>query len=161
MKKSLQTEKILKVSNIDTPYFETMARRWVGARNKLKADCAFGLSGLTSVPPLVPSGRRKKSICGLCSREGGVKLVRPKQPRLRLDPELNEQLRNQALRRDGFRCQSCGAANLAPIPKQVATVGARLRRRNHSLLRRAGVNALLVIRINGGSYIIVSLAVDN
>jgi hypothetical protein len=23
---------------IDTPYFETMARRWVGARNKLKAD---------------------------------------------------------------------------------------------------------------------------
>ncbi len=32
----------------------------------------------------------------------------PKQPRLRLDPELYEQLRTQVLRRDGWRCQSCG-----------------------------------------------------
>ena len=28
--------------------------------------------------------------------------------RLRLDRGLYEQLRNQVLRRDGFRCQSCG-----------------------------------------------------
>jgi 5-methylcytosine-specific restriction endonuclease McrA len=34
--------------------------------------------------------------------------VRPKQPRLRLDPEPYEQLRNQVLRRDSWRCQSCG-----------------------------------------------------
>ena len=34
--------------------------------------------------------------------------VRPKPPRLRLDPELYEQLRNQVLRRDGWRCQACG-----------------------------------------------------
>jgi 5-methylcytosine-specific restriction endonuclease McrA len=27
---------------------------------------------------------------------------------LRLNPELYEQLRNQVLRRDGWRCQSCG-----------------------------------------------------
>jgi len=32
----------------------------------------------------------------------------PKSARLRLDPELYEQLRNQVLRRDGWRCQSCG-----------------------------------------------------
>jgi 5-methylcytosine-specific restriction endonuclease McrA len=37
-----------------------------------------------------------------------VNWVRPKQPRLRLDSELYEQLRNQVLRRDGFRCQLCG-----------------------------------------------------
>jgi 5-methylcytosine-specific restriction endonuclease McrA len=35
--------------------------------------------------------------------------VRPKQPRLRLDLELYEQLRREVLRRDGWRCQSCGA----------------------------------------------------
>ena len=31
-----------------------------------------------------------------------------KLTRLRLDPDLYEQLRNQVLRRDGWRCQSCG-----------------------------------------------------
>ena len=34
--------------------------------------------------------------------------VRPKRTLLRLDSELYEQLRNQVLRRDGWRCQSCG-----------------------------------------------------
>ena len=32
-----------------------------------------------------------------------------KGPRLRLAPELYENLRQQVLRRDGWRCQSCGA----------------------------------------------------
>ena len=32
-----------------------------------------------------------------------------KQPRVRLDPELYEQLREQVLRRDGSGCQCCGA----------------------------------------------------
>jgi 5-methylcytosine-specific restriction endonuclease McrA len=35
--------------------------------------------------------------------------VRPDPPRLRLDPESYETLRQQILRRDGWRCQSCGA----------------------------------------------------
>lgn len=34
--------------------------------------------------------------------------VRPKRARLALDPEMYEQLRNQVLCRDGWRCQSCG-----------------------------------------------------
>jgi ATP-dependent DNA helicase RecQ len=34
--------------------------------------------------------------------------VRPKRARLQLDPELYEYLRNQVLRRDGWRCQACG-----------------------------------------------------
>jgi 5-methylcytosine-specific restriction endonuclease McrA len=37
-----------------------------------------------------------------------VTRVRPKRARIRLDPELYEQLRNEVLRRDGWRCQSCG-----------------------------------------------------
>jgi 5-methylcytosine-specific restriction endonuclease McrA len=32
-----------------------------------------------------------------------------KMPRLRLDPESYEILRQQILRRDSWRCQSCGA----------------------------------------------------
>jgi len=34
--------------------------------------------------------------------------LRPKRTRVRLDPELYEELRNQMLRRDGWRCQLCG-----------------------------------------------------
>ncbi len=35
--------------------------------------------------------------------------VTRKRARLRLDPEQYDNLRNQVLRRDGWRCQSCGA----------------------------------------------------
>jgi 5-methylcytosine-specific restriction endonuclease McrA len=35
--------------------------------------------------------------------------VRPDPPRLRLDPVSYDTLRQQVLRRDGWRCQSCGA----------------------------------------------------
>ncbi len=35
--------------------------------------------------------------------------VRPKSATLRLEPDVYEQLRNQILRRDGWRCQSCGS----------------------------------------------------
>ena len=35
--------------------------------------------------------------------------VRPKHARLRLDPDQYDNLRHQVLRRDGWRCQSCGA----------------------------------------------------
>jgi 5-methylcytosine-specific restriction endonuclease McrA len=35
--------------------------------------------------------------------------VRAKRPRLRLDSEEYDALRNQVLHRDGWRCQSCGA----------------------------------------------------
>ena len=33
---------------------------------------------------------------------------RPTRARRRLDPALYEELRNQVLRRDGWRCQFCG-----------------------------------------------------
>ena len=36
-------------------------------------------------------------------------MIRPKAARLRLDPLSYESLRQQILRRDGWRCQSCGA----------------------------------------------------
>jgi 5-methylcytosine-specific restriction endonuclease McrA len=38
-----------------------------------------------------------------------MKCVRPKQARLRLDPREYEHLRRAVLRRDGWRCQWCGA----------------------------------------------------
>ena len=37
-----------------------------------------------------------------------MKRVIPKERRQRLDSELYEQLREQVLRRDGWRCQCCG-----------------------------------------------------
>ena len=35
--------------------------------------------------------------------------ILPKQSRLRLDPESYEQLRQQILQRDGWKCQNCGS----------------------------------------------------
>jgi ATP-dependent DNA helicase RecQ len=35
--------------------------------------------------------------------------IRSRLPRIRLDPLSYETLRQQVLRRDGWRCQSCGA----------------------------------------------------
>ena len=37
-----------------------------------------------------------------------MKMIRPKTDRLRLDPCSYKSLRQQVLRRDGWRCQSCG-----------------------------------------------------
>jgi 5-methylcytosine-specific restriction endonuclease McrA len=48
-----------------------------------------------------------------------VNRVRPKRARVRLDPEQYDTLRNQVLRRDGWRCQSCGTmSNLEVHHKQ-------------------------------------------
>jgi hypothetical protein len=47
--------------------------------------------------------------------------IRPKQPRLRLDPELYEQLCREVLQRDGWRCQSCGSLkNLQVLTRNFA-----------------------------------------
>jgi 5-methylcytosine-specific restriction endonuclease McrA len=49
-----------------------------------------------------------------------VNRIRPKQPRLRLDPEPYDQLRKQVLRRDGWQCQFCGSMrNLQVHHKQL------------------------------------------
>jgi ATP-dependent DNA helicase RecQ len=37
-----------------------------------------------------------------------MRMIRPNTTRLRLDPSSYENLRQQVLRRDGWRCQSCG-----------------------------------------------------
>jgi 5-methylcytosine-specific restriction endonuclease McrA len=37
-----------------------------------------------------------------------MRMIRAKTARLRLDPLSYESLRQQILRRDGWRCQSCG-----------------------------------------------------
>jgi 5-methylcytosine-specific restriction endonuclease McrA len=42
-----------------------------------------------------------------------VNRMSPKHPRIRLEAELYEELRQRVLRRDSWRCQSCGTmANL-------------------------------------------------
>jgi 5-methylcytosine-specific restriction endonuclease McrA len=53
-----------------------------------------------------------------------VKGIRPKRPRLRLDPELYERLRELVLRRDGWRCQCCGTkTNLEVHHKEFRSQG--------------------------------------
>ena len=48
-----------------------------------------------------------------------MRMIRPKATPSRLDPVLYESLRQQILRRDGWRCQSCGTmSNLEVHHKQ-------------------------------------------
>ena len=44
--------------------------------------------------------------------------IRPKRPRLQLDPEMYGLLHTQVLRRDGWRCQSCGARSNLEVHHQ-------------------------------------------
>ncbi len=44
--------------------------------------------------------------------------IRPKQPRLRLDPESYEQLCQKVLQRDGWRCQACGTTSNLEVHHQ-------------------------------------------
>ena len=44
--------------------------------------------------------------------------IRPKVARLRLEPASYEALRLQVLRRDGWRCQSCGAMSNLEVHHQ-------------------------------------------
>jgi 5-methylcytosine-specific restriction endonuclease McrA len=41
--------------------------------------------------------------------------IRPKQPRLRLNPESYEQLCQTVLQRDGWKCQACGTTSSLEI----------------------------------------------
>src|SRR4029077_4587939 len=56
----------------------------------------------------VPSRGREKGVSGPLHREGVVTWIRPKRERLRLEPCFYDELRNQVLCRDGWRCQACG-----------------------------------------------------
>jgi len=47
-----------------------------------------------------------------------MKSIRPKQPRLRLQPDAYEDLRQQVLRRDAWRCQSCGSMSNLEVHHQ-------------------------------------------
>jgi 5-methylcytosine-specific restriction endonuclease McrA len=50
--------------------------------------------------------------------------IRPKQPRLGLDTELYDRLRQQVLQRDGWKCQGCGArSNLEVHHKEFRSQG--------------------------------------
>ena len=54
-------------------------------------------------------GQERQTFLHRVTEKAILTSVRPKRARLRLDPELYEHLRNQVLRRDGWRCQTCGA----------------------------------------------------
>ena len=51
-----------------------------------------------------------------------MEMIRPKPAKLRLDPLSYESLRQQILRRDSWRCQSCGTmSNLEVHHRQFRT----------------------------------------
>jgi hypothetical protein len=76
--------------------------------NLTKAGCRIGY--LRSLRRSSRSTRRTAAgICPADKREGVMNRLFPKNFRLRVTPKLYEDLRQQVLLRDGWRCQSCGA----------------------------------------------------
>jgi 5-methylcytosine-specific restriction endonuclease McrA len=74
-----------------------------------------------------------------------VNRITSKQARVRLDRELYDQLREKVLRRDGWRCQSCGSrSNLEVHHKEFRGQGGNDSEQNlitlcfvcHSLIHR-------------------------
>ena len=63
----------------------------------------------------VPSQRTEADVSSQRDRESVMTRARPKRAPVRLDRELYEELRNQVLRRDGWRCQSCGTMSKLEI----------------------------------------------
>ena len=63
-------------------------------------------------------GEERQTFLHQVTENGVVSRIRPKRARLRLDPEPYEQLRNQVLRRDGWRCQSCGTMSNLEVHHQ-------------------------------------------
>jgi len=62
--------------------------------------------GETVMKQLEPSAE------GELPSKGPMERLRQKQPRLKLDPERYEALRNEVFERDGWRCQDCGSAQM-------------------------------------------------
>lgn len=60
----------------------------------------------------IPTGSAEGSASWRLEREGIMRSTSPDPPRWRLDPESYEALRQQVLRRDGWRCQSCGMMSM-------------------------------------------------
>lgn len=65
-----------------------------------------------------PARGTKTGLSREPKRESAMNSIRPKAPRLRLDPVSYENLRQQVLRRDGWRCQSCGAMSNLEVHHQ-------------------------------------------
>ena len=65
---------------------------------------AIGCAGVQVPAPVAAAGVPRTG-----ERESIMKPIRPKRPRIRLDPHAYEQLRLQILERDSWRCQNCGA----------------------------------------------------
>jgi hypothetical protein len=57
----------------------------------------------------IPARRAAAGISPRFEREGVMSSISPKRARLRMDPVSYESLRQRVLRRDGWRCQACGA----------------------------------------------------
>jgi 5-methylcytosine-specific restriction endonuclease McrA len=65
--------------------------------------------GELAMEQLEPSG------VGELPRKRYMERLRQKRPRLKLDPESYEALKNEVLERDGWRCQDCGSAKMLEV----------------------------------------------
>ena len=77
--------------------------------NDHQSELWLGTSLGSNVAPNIAGSQRAEGYSARSDGEGIVNRVLPKRPRQHLDPELYDRLREQVLRRDGWRCRSCGA----------------------------------------------------
>lgn len=96
---------------------EMICADFLAGANLHNGDPGTLLFSMTRFVRLLPE-EQKQGLFREPKRESIMNGIRPKAPRLRLDPISYENLRQQVLRRDGWRCQSCGAMSNLEVHHQ-------------------------------------------
>ena len=119
IEKAIETAALMLGSDRSRGYcLEMICADFLAGANLDHGDPETLLFSMTRFFRFLP-GEQTAGISRRPEREGIMRSIRPKSARLRLDPVAYERLRQQVLRRDGWRCQLCGTmSNLEVHHKQ-------------------------------------------
>ena len=119
IEKAIETAALMLGSDRSRGYcLEMICADFLAGANLDNGDPETLLFSMTRFFKFLP-GEQRQAFLGSLEREGIMSSIGPKSASLRLDPASYESLRQQVLRRDGWRCQSCGTmTNLEVHHKQ-------------------------------------------
>jgi HNH endonuclease len=118
--RALETAALMLGSDKSRSYcLEMICADFLAGANLDNGDPSTLLFSMARFFRLLPDPQKQAFVESLAEKSV-MKETRPGRRRLRLDPASYEDLRRQVLRRDGWRCQSCGAmSNLEVHHKQL------------------------------------------
>ena len=138
IERAIETAALMLGSDRSRGYcLEMICADFLAGANLDHGDPEMLLFSMTRFFKFLPEEQRQ-TFLARPEREGIMSSISPKYARLRLDPTSYESLRQQVLRRDGWRCQACGAmSNLEVHHQQFRShSGGRFRREPDHTLHR-------------------------